>query len=489
MTRTSTFLRALFGPVLAGSVFAAAQQPAADPHQAGGLEQSFKSAVAAYDSGNYAAAASQLEKLEPKVPRSFELHELLGLTYAAQSQDAKAVSEMQTAVQLAPKSAAARSNLATALIRLGKPEAAKAEYLKALQLDPREYNANHSLAGIYLQSNNIADALPLLEAAQRVRPDTYDNGYDLALAYLLTGKLQESRQLVADLLKQRDSGELHNLLGRIDEKEGKFVEAANEFAAAAHMDPSEDNLFVWASELLLHRTYVPAIEVFRQAAQQYPKSPRLLIGLGMALYSRGEYEESVRSLLAASDLNPRDPRCYLFLSKAYLSSPQQAEDVIERFRRYAELEPSNAAAQYYYAISLWKGRRLESHDIEYPAVEALLKKSIALDGSVADAHLQLGILYTDQHEYEKSLPEYLRTLQLNPDLPDAHFRLGRYYLHAGEKEKAQSEFDIFRKLQAQHQAEEDKERAEVQQFVVSAKAPANAPPTAASDSAATSAQP
>lgn len=489
MIRTSTLRHALLGPMLAGSLFATAQQPAAEPHAASALEQSFKSAVAAYDSGNFPAAAALLEKLEPKVPRSFEVHELLGLTYAAQSHDAKAVAQMKIAAQLAPKSATARSNLATALMHLGKPEAAKEEYLKALQLDPREYNANHSLAGIYLQSNDIADALPLLEAAQRVRPDAYDNGYDLALAYLLTDKLKESRQLVADLLKQKDSGELHNLLGRLDEKEGQFVEAANEFAAAAHLDPSEDNLFVWASELLLHRTYVQAIEVFRQATLRYPKSPRLLIGLGMALYSRGEYEESVRSLLAASDLSPRDPRCYLFLSKAYLSSPKQAEDVIERFRRYAELEPSSASAQYYYALSLWKGRRLESHEVEYQTVEALLKRSIALDGTLADAHLQLGILYTDQREYEKSLPEYLRTLQLEPNLPDAHFRLGRYYLHAGEKEKAQSEFDIFKRLQAQHQAEEDKERAEVQQFVVSAKAPADGPPAAASVSGATSAQP
>jgi tetratricopeptide (TPR) repeat protein len=180
-------------------------------------------------------------------------------------------------------------------------------------------------------------------------------------------------------------------------------------------------------------------------------------------------------LLTAADLNPHDPRCYLFLSKAYLSSPQQAEDAIERFKRYAGLEPQNAMAQYYYALSLWKGRRQESQAVEYQAVEALLQKSIALDGNLADAHLQLGILYTDQHQYEKSLPEYQRALQLSPNLPDAHFRLGRYYLHAGEKDKAQKEFDLFNQLKTEHQAEEDKARAEVQQFIVSSQTPAPQP--------------
>jgi tetratricopeptide (TPR) repeat protein len=188
----------------------------------------------------------------------------------------------------------------------------------------------------------------------------------------------------------------------------------------------------------------------------------------MALYSRGRYEESIKALLTAADLNPKDPRCYLFLSKAYLSSPNQADEVIQRFRRYAELEPDNALAQYYYAVSLWKGKRSEASSINYPLVESLLQKSIALDGKLAEAHLQLGILYADQHEYAKSLPEYTRALELNPNLPDAHYRLGQYYVHAGQKDHAQQEFQTFQQLQAHHQAEVDKERAEVQQFVYAA---------------------
>jgi len=85
-----------------------------------------------------------------------------------------------------------------------------------------------------------------------------------------------------------------------------------------------------------------------------------MIGLGLALDWRGKYDEAVKALLTATDLAPSDPRCYLYLSKAYDSSPDQAQDVIARFRRYAELEPSNALAQYYYAMSLWKGKRWET---------------------------------------------------------------------------------------------------------------------------------
>jgi tetratricopeptide (TPR) repeat protein len=81
----------------------------------------------------------------------------------------------------------------------------------------------------------------------------------------------------------------------------------------------------------------------------------------------------------------------------------------------------------------------------------------------------LGNLYADQHEYAKSIPEYVRALELNPNLPDAHYRLGTDYVHTGQKERAQNEFDLYQKLRAQHLAEVDKERAEIQQFVYSAK--------------------
>ncbi|MFL6307003.1 MAG: tetratricopeptide repeat protein [Candidatus Sulfotelmatobacter sp.] len=453
--------------VILGCVVACASLAAAQNSQGGLLDQEFQSAVSQYHAGNFAAAAAQLEKLVSVAPKSFEVHELLGLVYAAQSKNRQSIDQLQVAVRLKPDSAAARTNLATTLLRAGQSALAEEQFHKALSLEPNDFQANHNLAEFYLQSGKIMEALPLLEKAQQINPSSFDNGYNLALAYFLTGKSNQSRELVQKLVQQKDTGELHNLLGKINEKDGKFIEAANEFETAARMDPSEDNLFVWGSELLLHRTYEPAIQVFQKGTERFPTSPRLWIGLGMAFYSRGRYEESIKALLQAADLNPTDARCYLFLSKAYLSSPNQADEVIQRFRRYAELDPRNALAQYYYAVSLWKGKRSEASSINYLLIESLLQKAISLDGTLADAHLQLGILYADQHEYAKSFPEYTRALELNPGLADAHYRLGQYYVHAGQKDRAQQEFQTFQQLQAHHQAEIDKERAEVRQFVYS----------------------
>ena len=377
--------------------------------------------------------------------------------------------DYDAALRLNPKSAAARTNLAANMVRLGKTAAAEEQFRKAVELEPENFDANHNLGEAYVRSGKIAQAAPFLEKAQRIDPSSYDNGYDLSLAYLLTGHWKEARQVVHDLLERKNTAELHNLLAEIEEKDGNFVIAASEFETAAHMDPSESHLFDWGSELLVHRTLEPSIEVFRQATERYPQSSRLAVGLGMALYSLGKYDDAVVSLLRAADLSPSDARIYPFLSRAYDSSPGQADEVIKRFRRFAELQPRNGRALYYYAMSLWKGKRAQDPGLNLHQIESLLTKSIELDPTLADAQLQLGNLYSDQSKYAEAVPHYKRSLELNSDLADAHYRLGQAYVRTGEKDQAQQELQVYQQLRAQHLADLDRQRAEVRQFVYSAK--------------------
>ncbi len=459
------FRLSLFIPVLAGVLCCPAQTA-----QKQKLDQQYQSAVADYEAGRFSQAAARLEPLLPFAPRSFEIHELLGMVYASLPNADKAIEHLTAAVRIKPNSGEAHTNLGATLLRFGKPELAGEQFRAAVALEPTSYQANHDLGEYFVQTGKVAEAQPFLEAAFKSNPAAYDNGYDLAMADFLLAKFPAARTVVQALLQQKNTGELHNLLGQIDEKDGKFVDAANDFEAAAHLDPSEDNLFAWGSEMLLHRTYEPAIAIFQKASERYPKSPRIFIGLGLALYSRGIYDKAVNALIAAADLNPKDARCYLFLSKAYNSSPLQADEVVERFRRYAGLEPNNALAQYYYAVSLWKGKRTENSNVAPGVVEALLKKAIELDGSLADVHLQLGNFYADQHQYEKSMPEYKRAIEIAPNLSDAHYRLATDLVHTGKKEDAQKEFAIYQQLRAQHLAEVQKEHEEVRQFVYSEQA-------------------
>jgi tetratricopeptide (TPR) repeat protein len=200
------------------------------------------------------------------------------------------------------------------------------------------------------------------------------------------------------------------------------------------------------------------------------------IGLGMAYYSLGKYDAAVKSLLRAADISPSDPRGYPFLSRAFDSSPSQTNEVIERFRRFTELQSTNGKAYYYYALSLWKGKRSQESDVDLTQVEVLLKKSIALDPGLAEAYLQLANLYSDQRKYSEAVPYYVKARELNPDLADVHYRLAQAYVRLGEKDKAQEELKIYQQLRAEHLSDLEKQRAEIRQFVYSEKQGAEAKP-------------
>ena len=177
-----------------------------------------------------------------------------------------------------------------------------------------------------------------------------------------------------------------------------------------------------------------------------------------------------KSLLQAADLNPSDPRAYLFLSKAYDRSPSQANDVIQRFRRFAELQPRNAQASYYYAMSLWKGKRAQDPGLDLQQIESLLKKAIALDPKLAEAHLQLGNVYSDQNKYAEAIPEYVTGAESSIRIWRTSITgWDRPTFAPAKKTAPRSSLQIYQKVRAEHMADLDKQRAEVRQFVYSAK--------------------
>jgi len=197
-------------------------------------------------------------------------------------------------------------------------------------------------ASCNVRGGKVVAATPYLEQAQRINPASYDNGYDLALAYITTSRLADARQLLQNLLKQKDSAELHNLLGEVEEEDGNSL-----------LPPTNTN---WP------RTSIPARAIFSIGVASCcctaprsghpglptppsatPNSPRLAIGLGIAYYSRWQLRR--RRKISAQGRGPRSrrPRVYPFLSRAYDSSPSQADESSRGFAVSRSSSPATAA--------------------------------------------------------------------------------------------------------------------------------------------------
>jgi tetratricopeptide (TPR) repeat protein len=297
-------------------------------------------------------------------------------------------------------------------------------------------------------------------------PAKHGDEYDLALAYKESGDYTRAREHVQKLLAQRDTADLHRLLGELDEKMGDPLAAVHEDERAVRLDPSEQNYFAWGSELLLHRAVWQAAEVFRQGTKAHPHSARMLTALGTALFAAALYDEAATSLCAASDLNPSDPDPYRFMGRIEMASPKTLPCIEPRLARFVEAQPENPLANYFYAMAIGKRQEQPPDPKAQHQVEALLTKAVAIDPKCSDAYLQLGILYASQNQPEKAIGLYAKAIQSDPQLGEAHYRLGVAYDRMGSPEKAAQEFKLHDEIEKQQAAAVERQRRDVKQFLV-----------------------
>jgi tetratricopeptide (TPR) repeat protein len=319
---------------------------------------------------------------------------------------------------------------------------------EAVRRDPGSFEAHHALAGFYLQQGRLDAAIPHLEQARTIDPANYANGYDLALALLETGRLNLAREQVERMLSAKETAELHNLLGDIYERAENRAAAAHAYQRAARMDPTEEHLFDWGNNLVQLRAFEPAAEVFSAAIKRHPKSGRLHVGLGIAQYSRGQYEDAVTSFCQAADLTPSDPRPYQFLGEMYGVVPERGGEIAKRLARFVKAKPGNALAHFHLAMTLWKGQSAGSPPADPRRVEALLRRAVALDPKLAKGFLELGIVLSDQQRYKEAIQELRTAARVDPTLAQAHYRLAQAYNRIGQSDLAVKELEIFEQLKA-----------------------------------------
>jgi tetratricopeptide (TPR) repeat protein len=308
----------------------------------------------------------------------------------------------------------------------------------------------------------------------------------------------ESSLLQAVALNPQDPA-LHHRFGDVEEAIGKPLEAVREYQRAAELDPGELYLFDWGTELLNHRALEPATEVFAKGNRLFPKSVRMLVALGVAWYARGSYDQAAQCLANASDLAPDNPTPYLFLGKMQSVETPPSELSVARLARFAQLQPENALANYYYAVSLWKQSAgladgsdddaNRNNNTRSERVESLLLKAVHFDPTLAAAYLQLGILYSRRADFPRAISAYRKAIDVSSEeagpqlanppldetLAEAHYRLAQAYLRTGDKAHAQEELQLHERLAKKTKEDTERQRREIQEFVISLRNKNSAP--------------
>jgi tetratricopeptide (TPR) repeat protein len=344
--------------------------------------------------------------------------------------------------------------------------AAKDEVGKLPNVAADSFAQNLKVGKELLRAGQSKQAIAYLERAAQLKPMEYEVRFSLAAAYQKNGETQRADQTVQTLLARGERAELHALLAEVRESEGQPVEAVREYQRAAELEPSEENLFAWGAELLLHHADAPASEVFAKGHRIYPQSVRMLVGLGSAAYAQDLTDQAARWLLQAIQLDPADPRPYLFLGKVQEVAKSEPQEWAAVFHRYAVQRPDDARAHYFYAVALEKQRRGER---DFAARRAELQKAIAIEPRMGDAYLKLGLLEEEEGKLTEAVASLQKAVELT-DLPDeAHLRLAQVYRRMGETGKARNESEIYEQVAAKKKEKMERERRELGEFVITGK--------------------
>jgi tetratricopeptide (TPR) repeat protein len=322
-------------------------------------------------------------------------------------------------------------------------------------------------------SQRTSEALAKETLALKNDKATDNSGADTKLAADSPNSSSESeeqvraaREQARKMLATKDTADVHRLLGELDERLGDPLDAVREYERAASMDPSEQNYFEWAAELLLHKADQPAVEVFTKGSRMHPGSARMLAGLGAALYASGSYEQAARRLCEASDLRPKDAAPYLFLGKMQKSATALLPCAEEKLARFVGEQPGNAWANYYYGLTLWKRDRASENSPGLRQSETFLEKAVDIDPKFGEAYLQLGILHSGRGGFEQAIRDFNKAIEASPQLSEPHYRLGLAYRRVREEVKAEQEFHVYEQMEKAEAAAMESQRRELRQFMI-----------------------
>jgi tetratricopeptide (TPR) repeat protein len=242
-----------------------------------------------------------------------------------------------------------------------------------------------------------------------------------------------------------DTSEIYNLLAWCLYKQDDFKAAAAALDKAIALDPADETNYLDGGMMLLeHHLYGAALDAAEKTLEVAPESYRGHRLKALVELKMGRVNDAETLYQRAVELNPADAQAVAGLATAQLDkgNARQAEETlkkaIERLPREALLY------QAYGSMLLW-GEGENSNASEARAVE-LLRKAIALDGSLAEAHYQLGKTALREDRVREAQQELEAAVRLDAHSSKNHYALAQVFRKLGRPADAAREVAQFQAL-------------------------------------------
>lgn len=400
-----------------------------------------------FQMGHFQAARMNLERILKVEPRETTSILLLGMVDEELKDYQHALALLESVPQEVERQPKAQVALARCYYHTGKAEKAR-EVLRGLKTHSAEPEGVFLGGQVADQAGDYDLAEQLFRSVLTTYPDKANLGYNIALTQYHAGHIKESQATLQGLIEAgHETSDIEDLLAWCEFKQDHIKKAVAHMDRAIDLDPSRETNYLDVGVMLLHdNRYNGALVAARKAVEVAPHSYKAYRFLGVAQYKLGELKAAEKTYAHAVALNPKDKESLLGLASAQVDDGkiEEAEATLEKAITYFPSDP-NLYLQYGRVLLTYRGAN--GSKIEVRAV-ALLKKAIALDASLAEAHYLLGNLALTKGQTEKALPELELAVKLDPKPSSTHYALARAYLRLGRRAEGMEQMRLFQQLKA-----------------------------------------
>ncbi len=282
-------------------------------------------------------------------------------------------------------------------------------YKRAISLDTSYATAHHNLGAVYYKLGLFDEAQEELESAIKIRPD--------------------------DPL-------FHYTLGLVLKDDKKFNECIESFSKAISLSPDYIEAYYRRGSAYFYIGELEKATIdLEEVVKREPKFRDALYNLGVIYISLKKWELARETFLRQLEIEPHDVDAIYYLAIINIENDKDLEQAISNLNKALEIDPEHLRSLFQLAL-IYARQRYENISHRKESIDHLIKLIDIYEDTgdfdhIHDAFFLLGSLYDDDpDDIDLAIAAYEKGLELADWSAEAHNNLGVLYSKKGLVDKA-----------------------------------------------------
>ena len=412
-------------------------------------------------------ALKVLDEYLTEKPNDSDALEYKGIAYAIKRMSNEAERFFTQALQIDPKRESTRIELAVLYTSLGRHADARKQMEVILENNPTSVKAYNLLAQEERSRGNKEKAIELFRKVATLDSKDASSLYTIGLINLEQNDLANAEQVTNELAQKFPSrSETARMKGIISFKKNSFNEAEANLQNSIKLQPSLEGYYYLGLTQYAMGQFESAISQFNAILGRSPAHEPSQLMIAMIMLQQKRVDDAIEKVTAALKSNPDSAQAHNLLGSAYIAKGQFDEGMRE-LKHASELDPTIVDTSVKKGIlNLSRGNTLAAEGDFQAALRAkpenlnlrlLLQaynlrqknpgnaKSVlkqGLTGKKEDAIIYnaLASVAFSQRQIEEAV-QYLQTAKKSdPSFWSSYYYLASYFASQGESDKAIAEF-------------------------------------------------